>query len=291
MQSYPAAREGAPGSGSGNGPPTSREVGRNSGCGSRYACLTSSDVVQYPGNAPEPLGAQSRARSRAVLRLLLGRLGRFCSRLFGVTVTRLPRTFGYARISPVDEDGEAQIEALEQAGAEQVFVDRVQVKGARPELERCRQQLRSGDTLLVWSIARLGQSLGHLMRLVEELRARGVELRSASENLENFGEAMEVLILCDRSMRSERSLVASQEHGTKAGRWGGRSLFHDPGRLAEARRLLSENKMSRAEVAERLGVSQSTLSRWFPVKWKEKRGPGRPRKNAAKAAEVEGGML
>ena len=290
MQSKTAAREPPPDSGSGDGPPADRETGRNSASFGRYGGLAWSGMAQHPGNAPEPLGAQKAAQSRAVLRLLLGRLGRFCSRLLGVTLTRPPRIFGYTRISPVDGDGKVQIGELEQAGAERVFVDRVRVKAGRPELERCRRQLKAGDTLLVWSVTRLGQSLSHLMRLVEELKARGVILRSASENLEVFTEGIEMLILCDRAMRAERSLVASAEYGTKAARWGRRSLFHDPRRLAEARKLLGDNRLSRAEVAAQLGVSLATLSRWFPIAEENKR-TGRPRKNQDKAKTGQGDVL
>ena len=151
------------------------------------------------------------------------------------------------------------------------------------------QQVRSGDTLLVWSITRVGRSLSHLMRLVEDLESKGVRLRSMSEDLEKFGEAVTVLRLCDRAMRSERSLIASAEHGTKASRWGRPSFFQKPELLAEAKRLLADDNLSRAEVAEQLGVSQATLYRWLPTAGGERRRGGRPRKNQSKAAPPQRG--
>ncbi|NIF90201.1 hypothetical protein F3J10_18120, partial [Burkholderia sp. Cy-637] len=40
---------------------------------------------------------------------------------------------------------------------------------ARQELEQCRKALRSGDTLVVWRLDRLGRSLPDLVQIVAEL--------------------------------------------------------------------------------------------------------------------------
>ncbi|MGO1164968.1 recombinase family protein [Brucella sp. C7-11G] len=38
--------------------------------------------------------------------------------------------------------------------------------------------MREGDVLVVWKIDRLGRSLSHLIRIVEDLKERGVAFRS-----------------------------------------------------------------------------------------------------------------
>src|SRR5680860_109816 len=44
--------------------------------------------------------------------------------------------------------------------------------------------LRSGDSLVVWRLDRLGRSLPHLLETVAELEKRGVELKSLQEAID-----------------------------------------------------------------------------------------------------------
>jgi len=48
----------------------------------------------------------------------------------------------------------------------------------RPQLTRLLEQLRDGDTLVVWRLDRLGRSLRHLIETVTALADRGVGFRS-----------------------------------------------------------------------------------------------------------------
>jgi len=60
-----------------------------------------------------------------------------------------------------------------------VFTDRVSgVTEDRPELTRALEQLRDGDTLVVWRLDRLGRSLRHLIDVVTGLAGDGVGFRS-----------------------------------------------------------------------------------------------------------------
>ena len=51
-------------------------------------------------------------------------------------------------------------------------------KSERPGLTDCLSKLQPGDTLLVWRLDRLGRSVRHLLDLVEDLRKRGVGIKS-----------------------------------------------------------------------------------------------------------------
>src|ERR1035438_3876200 len=47
----------------------------------------------------------------------------------------------------------------------------------RPGLAACLKALRSGDTLVVWKLDRLGRNLHHLINTVHDLTARDIGLK------------------------------------------------------------------------------------------------------------------
>lgn len=73
-----------------------------------------------------------------------------------------------------------QLDDLKSAGCFRTFVDRA--SGAldeRPELAKVLDQLRPGDTLVVWKLDRLGRSLRHLIDVVGELQRRGSDFAAS----------------------------------------------------------------------------------------------------------------
>ncbi|HEX7770958.1 MAG TPA: recombinase family protein, partial [Pyrinomonadaceae bacterium] len=74
--------------------------------------------------------------------------------------------FGYARVSRTDQNLELQTDALNKAGAEKIFVDKVSgIKAERPGLNKLLESMRSGDTVIIWKLDRLARSLEHLDEL------------------------------------------------------------------------------------------------------------------------------
>jgi DNA invertase Pin-like site-specific DNA recombinase len=70
---------------------------------------------------------------------------------------------GYARVSRHGQDLAVQLEKLEAASCEKIFKEkRSGVDAGRPELKRCLEYLREGDTLLVTKIDRLARSTSAL---------------------------------------------------------------------------------------------------------------------------------
>ena len=60
---------------------------------------------------------------------------------------------GYARVSTQDQNPRLQRDALQEAGCEQIFEERVTgTKRERPELQACLRTLRDGDTVVVWKL-------------------------------------------------------------------------------------------------------------------------------------------
>jgi len=54
----------------------------------------------------------------------------------------------------------------------------------RPQLDACLDHRRSGDTLVVWRLDRLGRSLRHLIETVALLEDRGIAFRSLTEGID-----------------------------------------------------------------------------------------------------------
>jgi DNA invertase Pin-like site-specific DNA recombinase len=79
--------------------------------------------------------------------------------------------YGYARVSTEDQNPAMQLAALKKAGCKTVFKD--EVTGAhvnRPALARCLKALATGDTLIVWTIDRLGRSLRDLILMLDDFK-------------------------------------------------------------------------------------------------------------------------
>lgn len=71
---------------------------------------------------------------------------------------------GYARVSTTYQSVDAQRDALSAAGCSRVWVETASgATTSRPELSDLFSHLRSGDTLVVWRLDRLGRLLPHLL--------------------------------------------------------------------------------------------------------------------------------
>ncbi len=178
-----------------------------------------------------------------------------------MTSTRL----GYARISTTDQDAALQLDALAAAGCFRTFTDVASGKLARrPQLDSLLEQLRPGDTLVVWRLDRLGRSLAHLIDLVATLEERGVFLMSLEESIDTSSATGRlVLHLFAALAEFERALLVERTNAGLAaararGRTGGRPRVMTPEKLAVARQMLASGH-SAAVTAATLGVGRSTL--------------------------------
>ncbi len=92
---------------------------------------------------------------------------------------------GYARVSTQDQNLELQTEALQKAGCKKIFEDRISgTRAERPGLAKARENLRGGDTLVVWKLDRLGRSVKHLVDFVGELQKQGVQFKSLTDSID-----------------------------------------------------------------------------------------------------------
>ncbi|ENA6785518.1 recombinase family protein [Escherichia coli] len=189
---------------------------------------------------------------------------------------------GYIRVSTNDQNTDLQRNALNCAGCELIFEDKISgTKSARPGLKKLLRTLSEGDTLVVWKLNRLGRSMKHLITLIEELREKGVNFRSLTDSIDTstpmgrfFFHVMGALAEMERELIVERTL-AGLAAARAQGRIGGRRpklTKEQHGRRPKLTKeqheqiaRLIKNGHDRKQLAIIYDIGISTIYRYHPV--------------------------
>lgn len=182
---------------------------------------------------------------------------------------------GYARVSKADgsQTTDLQRDALLAAGVtpEQIYEDKASgKKDDRPQLAACLKALRSGDTLIVWKLDRLGRDLRHLVNIVHDLTDRGVGLKvltgqgAAIDTTTASGKLVfgifAALAEFERELISERT-KAGLTSARARGRKGGRPYKMTPAKVRLAKASMGQPGTKIGELCKELGVTRQTLYR------------------------------
>ena len=176
---------------------------------------------------------------------------------------------GYARVSTQEQNLDLQLDALKDAGCEQVFTDKISgSKKKRPGLEELKHILRKGDKVIVWKLDRLGRSLTDLVNLVNHFDAKGAEFQSLQDQIDTSTPVGQftfhifaAVAQFERDiiqMRTIAGLKAARARGRFGGRPKGLSKSAENKALA-AEVLYKEKKLSFPQICLQLGICKSTL--------------------------------
>jgi len=176
-------------------------------------------------------------------------------------------TLGYARVSREDQDLTRQIDALQKAGCDKLYLDKMSgVKNSRPELDKLLIDVQPGDTVVVHKLDRLGRSTIHLLSTVTGWRDRGIHFRSLSESLDTSSPhgrmiftVMAAFAELERDMISERTrhaLSVKKSNGQRMGR-----PEADRTQTKSEIAAMVERGMSDAEIISELRMGRSTYYR------------------------------
>ena len=178
---------------------------------------------------------------------------------------------GYARSYTILHNLDLQEDSLEKFGCEKVFTDHMSgAKSNRPGLETAIEFVRSGDTLVVWRLDRLGRNMEDLITIVNRLNNRGVSFHSLQENItmdksSSTGQLMFHLFAAfaefERNLILERS-AAGRAAARARGRFGGRPEKLSKSDL-ELMKMLIDNGTPIKTIAERWNVSRTTIYRYL----------------------------
>ena len=179
---------------------------------------------------------------------------------------------GYARVSTQDQQLHLQLDDLNRAGCERIFQEKVSSGKVRPQLQLLVDSLRSGDTVVVWKLDRLGRSLKELITLINDFQQKGVGFRSLHDAIDTTtAQGRLVFNLFASLAEFERDLIRERtQAGLSAarsrGRLGGRpkGLGKETLAKASAAQTLYEAKDKTAEeIGKLLGISRATVYRYI----------------------------
>lgn len=120
-------------------------------------------------------------------------------------------TVGYARVSTVGQSLEVQLDKL-QPHCDRIYKEkRSGMDGKRPELAKCLEYLREGDTLVITKLDRLARSTLHLGQIVKDLDDKDINFRV-------LDQAIDTATPQGKLMFHVLAAVAEFEHGIRAER-------------------------------------------------------------------------
>ena len=187
---------------------------------------------------------------------------------------------GYARVSKADGSQlhDLQRDALLVAGVDPDHIYQDTASGRRddrPGLAAGLKALRSGDTLVIWKLDRLGRDLRHLINTVHDLTGRGVGLKVLS----GHGAAIDTttaagklvfgifaaLAEFERELIAERT-VAGLASARARGRKGGRPFKVTAAKLRLAMAAMGQTETKVGDLCQELGITRQTLYRHISPK-------------------------
>ncbi|HEY0933179.1 MAG TPA: recombinase family protein [Trebonia sp.] len=181
---------------------------------------------------------------------------------------------GYARVSTTKQHLERQLDALSAAGIPDARIYADKKTGATVEREGLTALLayaRSGDTIVVYTLDRLGRNLRDVLNLVHDLSEQGIGVRSLADPLpintadEGMGRIAFLLLALfaemERTFTAERAAHA-RAVAEAAGRQVGRPIAH-PGDKIEYARLLRAQGETLGQIAAKTGIPKTSLHRYL----------------------------
>lgn len=188
--------------------------------------------------------------------------------------------YGYVRVSTREQNEQRQIIALTEFGidSKRIYMDKQSGKDFdRANYKRLLRKLKSGDTLVIKSIDRLGRNYEEILaqwRLITKEKQVNIivldmPLLNSSDDRDLTGTVIAdiVLQLLSYVAQTEREFIRQrQAEGIAAakarGVQFGRKAKPRPEQFSELKQAWLEQKISAREAAKQLEITHSTFLRW-----------------------------
>ena len=188
--------------------------------------------------------------------------------------------YGYIRVSTKEQNEQRQLIALSEFGIREshIYMDKQSGKDfARPNYQKLIRKLKSGDTIVIKSIDRLGRNYEEILEqwriITKEKQAAVVvldmPLLDTQQNRDLTGTLIAdiVLQLLSYVAQTEREFIrqrqaegiaAAKQRGVKFGR----RPMERPAAYLHIRQLWQRNEISAREAARQLGINHRTFLLW-----------------------------
>ena len=174
---------------------------------------------------------------------------------------------GYVRVSTEDQNEQRQIEALKPYEIERWFIEKISGKDTeRPNLREMLSFVREGDVIVITDYSRMARSTADLLRIVELLSKKKVELISLKEKLDTStpqGKFMLTVFGALAELERETILERQREGiaiAKQAGKYKGRKQkTYDEKLLNEVLTGITGKTMTVTKAAKQLNVTRATV--------------------------------
>lgn len=189
--------------------------------------------------------------------------------------------YGYVRVSTREQNEQRQILALAEYGVfdNRIYMDKQSGKDFdRPNYKRLLRKIKSGDTLVIKSIDRLGRNYDEILeqwRVITKTKGATIvvldmPLLNTAQNKDLTGTLIAdiVLQLLSYVAQTEREFIRQrQAEGIAAARKRGvkfgRKPLERPPEYVQLKLLWKNKMLSARAAAEQLGITHSTFLRWI----------------------------
>ena len=188
--------------------------------------------------------------------------------------------YGYVRVSSRDQNEERQIIAMHEFGVDdkQIYMDKQSGKDfERPQYRKLMRKIKTGDTLVIKSIDRLGRNYDEILvqwRFITKQKQVAIvvldmPLLDTRQNRDLTGTLIAdiVLQLLSYVAQTERDFIKQrQKEGIAAakarGVQFGRTPMERPADYDQIKTLWLQEKISSREAGRQLGITHKTFLRW-----------------------------
>lgn len=175
--------------------------------------------------------------------------------------------YGYARVSTLSQDLEAQLQTLKKEGCEKIYSEKFTgTKADRPQFTSLLECLETGDTLVVTKLDRFARSTSDAIEIVKKLFKKGVKVHVLNIGLvEDTPTGNLIFTVMSAFAQFERDMIVERTQEGKAiakqreDYREGRPKKYTKKQIDLALILLKTH--SYKQVEEMTGISKSTLIR------------------------------
>lgn len=176
---------------------------------------------------------------------------------------------GYVRVSTEEQNEARQLQALQDRGVDKIYTDKQSGKNAdRAQLKDMLEYCREGDTIITESISRIARSVADLLRIMEQLQAKGVHFVSLKESIDTQTPQGRFMLTVFGAMAEleRENILQRQKEGIEIAKAEGKYRGRKPIDVNEkAFKAICASwragEITAVEAAKRAGLTKSTFYR------------------------------